>query len=352
VLYSSAGPDQSVLEDLTKAVFVSDMKVLITDFNYPDTQLEQSLFRNAGIECLVGNCRTEEDVIAASEGCFGLLVQYAAVGAKVFTARPEIRICSRYGAGTDTIDSAAAQHYGVWVANSPDYGIGEVATHALSMTLALLRHLKAFDCDVRQGKWDPVATGEIGRVGNMTLGILGLGRIGKRMAHIGRNCFRRVIACDPYIIDGDLPAFVERASLGELFRTSDAISIHVPLTEETRGMVNASLLRLMKPRSVLVNTSRGAVVNVDDLLAALDAGQLDGAGLDVLPVEPPEPGSALLAHPRILFSPHAAFYSVESHPEVRRKAAQNLIDWAQQGRPTYVVIAGAERSDTVKAKSL
>lgn len=115
-------------------------------------------------------------------------------------------------------------------------------------------------------------------------------------------------------------------------------------------MVNATLLQLMKPRSVLVNTARGPVLAVDDLLAALDAGQLDGAGLDVLPVEPPELGSALLAHPRILFSPHAAFYSAESLPELRRKAAQNLIDWAQQGRPTYVVIAGAERSDTVKAK--
>lgn len=328
------------------------MKVLITDFDYPETQVEQSLFRNAGIECQVGNCRTEDDVIAASEGCFGLLVQYAAVGAKVFAARPEIRICSRYGAGTDTIDSAAARQYGVWVANSPDYGIGEVATHALAMTLALLRHLKAFDREVREGKWDSVATGEIGRVGNMTLGILGLGRIGKRMAHIGRNCFRRVIACDPYIIDGDFPAFVERASLEELFRTSDAISIHVPLTEETRGMVHAGVLRLMKPGSVLVNTSRGTVVNVEDLVAALDAGQLHGAGLDVLPVEPPEAGSALLQHPRILFSPHAAYYSVESHPEVRRKAAQNLIDWVQQGRPTYVVIEGAKRADTVKGKSL
>lgn len=328
------------------------MKVLITDFDYPETQVEQSLFRNAGIECRVGNCRTEDDVIAASEGCFGLLVQYAAVGAKVFAARPEIRICSRYGAGTDTIDSVAARQYGVWVANSPDYGIGEVATHALAMTLALLRHLKAFDLEVRKGKWDSVATGEIGRVGNMTLGILGLGRIGKRMAHIGRNCFRRVIACDPYIIDGDFPAFVERASLEELFRTSDAISIHVPLTEETRGMVHAGVLRLMKPGSVLVNTSRGTVVNVEDLVAALDAGQLHGAGLDVLPVEPPEAGSALLQHPRILFSPHAAYYSVESHPEVRRKAAQNLIDWVQQGRPTYVVIEGAKRADTVKGKSL
>ena len=314
------------------------LKVLITDYEYSDVQLEQELYREAGIEVAISQCRTEEDVIAASEGCFGLLVQYAAVGAKVFTARPEIRICSRYGVGTDTIDSAAARHYGVWVANSPDYGIGEVATHALAMTLSQLRHLPWYDRDVRQGKWSAYSPGKLRRVGKLTLGILGLGRIGKRMAYLARNCFKRVIACDPYIIDGDFPAYVERVSLEQLFSQSDAISLHVPLTQETRGIVNASLFKLMKPESHLVNTSRGAVVNIDDLLDALNSGRLEGAALDVLPVEPPPAGYPLLQHPRVILTPHAAFYSDESEIELRRKAAQNLVDWARQGRPTYVVI--------------
>jgi D-3-phosphoglycerate dehydrogenase len=326
------------------------MRILITDYDYPDTELEQRICREAGIECVTAQCRTEEDVIAASEGCFGLLVQYASVGAKVFAARPGIRIVSRYGAGVDMIDTAAAKRYGVWVCNSPDYGIGEVATHALCMTLALLRHLVWLDRDVRRGIWDPLATGPVQRISNMTLGILGLGRIGKRMAHIGRNCFKRVLACDPYIIDGDFPAYVERAALEQLFRESDALSVHVPLTDETRGMVNATLLKSMKPASVLVNTSRGAVVNIDDLLAALDAGQLDGAALDVLPVEPPPPDLALFAHPRVLLTPHAAYYSTESQPDLQRKAAQNLVDWASKGRPTYVVVAGPDPFETVEAK--
>jgi D-3-phosphoglycerate dehydrogenase len=326
------------------------MKVLITDYDYPDLQLEQELYREAGIECVTAQCRTEEEVIAASEGCFGLLIQYAPVGAKVFAARPEVRITSRYGAGVDTIDTAAAQQYGVWVSNSPDYGVGEVATHALAMTLALLRHLVWYDRDIRQGKWHYFSAGDILRVGNRTLGIFGLGRIGRRMAYLGRNCFKRVIGYDSYIIDGDFPAYVERVSLEQLFRESDAISVHVPLTDETRGIVNAKLLELMKPTSVLVNTSRGAVVNIDDLLAALNAGHLDGAALDVLPVEPPPPDSALLAHPRVLLTPHAAYYSAESQPEMRRKAAQNLIDWARKGRPTYVVVAGRDLAEAKQVR--
>jgi D-3-phosphoglycerate dehydrogenase len=315
------------------------LKVLITDYDYPDVQFEQDLYRQAGIDVITRQCRTEDDVIGAAEGCFGLLVQYAPINSKVFTARPEIRIVSRFGAGFDTVDTADAKRHGVWVANSPDYGIGEVATHALAMTLSLLRHLPWLDRDIRQGTWGFSSSGKLRRVSKMTLGILGLGRIGKRMAHLGRNCFQRVIACDPYIIDGDFPAYVERVSLEQLFGQSDVISLHVPLTQETRGMVNAGLFKLMKPESHLVNTARGAVVNIDDLVAALNAGQLESAALDVLPVEPPPPGHPLLCHPRILLTPHAAFYSDEAEIELRRKAAQNLVDWARHGRPTYVVVA-------------
>jgi phosphoglycerate dehydrogenase-like enzyme len=318
------------------------MKILITDYDFKDLELELALFRDAGIEVATAQCRSEDDVIAAAAGCGGLLVQYASVGAKVFAARPEIRIVSRYGAGYDTINTADAKAHGVWVANSPDYGVGEVATHALAMVLTLLRHIAFYDRDVRAGKWHYTSPGKMQRVGNMTLGILGLGRIGKRMAHIGRNCFARVIACDPYIIDGDFPAYVERADLQTLFRDSDAISLHVPLTDETRAMVNRDVLKLMRPGSVLVNTARGAVVNIDDLLSALDAGTLDGAALDVLPVEPPAPDHAILKHPRVLLTPHSAFYSVEAEKELRRKGAQNLIDWAKSGRPRYVVVEGSQ----------
>lgn len=318
------------------------MKVLVTDYDFKNLDLELKLFQEAGVEVATGKCVTEDDVIAASAGCQGLLVQYAKVGAKVFAARPEIAIVSRFGAGFDTVDTAAAEKAGVWVSNSPDYGVGEVATHALAMTLALLRHIAIYDRDVKAGNWHYTSAGRMRRVGDMTLGIVGLGRIGKRMAHIGRNCFRRVIACDPYIIDGDFPAYVERVDMERLFHEADAVSLHVPLTDETRGMVNARYINLMKPSAVLVNTARGAVVDIEDLCLALDANRLDGVALDVLPDEPPSPGHALLKHPRVLLTPHAAFYSVEAERELRRKAAQNLVDWMRQGRPTYVVVQGSK----------
>lgn len=319
------------------------MKILITDYDFSDIELESALYRAAGIELVAAQCRTEDEVIAASAGCQGLLVQYAPVNARVFAARPEIRIVSRYGAGFDTINTADAKQYGVWVANSPDYGVGEVATHALAMTLALVRHIAFYDRDVKAGKWHFTTAGRMQRVSDMTVGILGLGRIGKRMAHISRNSFKRVIACDPYIIDGDFPAYVERVTKEELFEQSDAISLHVPLSDETRGMIDSALLKRMKPTSVLVNTARGAIVNIDDLVEALDAGRLDGAALDVLPVEPPDIDARIVQHPRVLLTPHAAFYSVVAEKELRRKAAQNLVDWANKGRPSYVVVDGSDK---------
>jgi D-3-phosphoglycerate dehydrogenase len=312
-------------------------RVLITDHDFPDLDLELELYRDAGIEAVIAQCRTADEVIAASVDCNALLVQYAEVSEAVFLARPDIRIASRYGAGFDTIDSAAAARHGVWVANSPDYGVGEVATHALAMTLDLLRHITLYDRAVKSGQWHYTTGGVIRRIGDLTVGVLGLGRIGKRFAHVARDCFARVIAHDPYLIDGDFPAYVERVGLEALFEQADVVSVHTPLNAETRGMVNGPLLQRMKAGSLLVNCARGAVVDTDALLAALQSGHLDGAGLDVLPVEPPAMNDPLVNHPRVIVSPHAAFYSVAGERELRRKAAQNIIDWARNGQPTYAV---------------
>jgi len=316
------------------------VRFLITDFDFPDVALETGLLREAGHEVVAAQCRSEDDVIGAGRGCDGALAQYAPMNARVFEALPDLRIVSRFGAGFDTVNVDDARRFGVWVANSPDYGVGEVATHALAMALALVRHLPWFDRDVKAGTWSYASTGGLARASEMTLGILGLGRIGKRMSYVARNVFGPVIACDPYLIDGDFPAYVRRVSKEELFRRADIVSLHVPLNDETRGLVDARLLSLMKKGSYLVNTSRGAVCNVADVLAAVDSGRLDGAALDVLPTEPPAADDALLRHPRMLLSPHAAFYSVDGERELRRKAAQNLIDWASTGRPRYVVVEG------------
>jgi len=318
-------------------------RVLLSDHEFHDLGIERELFAAAGAELAVAQCRTEDDVIAAARDCAGILLQYAPVTERVVAALPKLGIVSRIGAGYDTIDTDACARHGVWLANSPDYGVGEVATHALALALALMRNIVAYHRDIQAGKWHYLSAGEFHRAGDMTLGIVGLGRIGKRMAHISRNVFRRVVACDPYIIDGDFPAFVERGSLTDVFAQSDVVSLHVPLNDTTRGMIDAAVLGVMKPGSYVVNTSRGAVVDIDAALFALERGTLSGLGLDVLPVEPVPPGSKLLGHPRVILTPHAAFFSVEAERELRRKAAQNIVTWLTTGRPDYVVVNGTRK---------
>jgi D-3-phosphoglycerate dehydrogenase len=319
------------------------MKVLFTDYDMLDVSLERNLFREAGIELVEAQCRTEDDVIAASGGCSGLLVQYAQVGAKVFAARPEIGCVSRIGAGYDTIDAKAAEAAGVWVANSPDYGVGEVASHAFAMMLAVIRNIVRWNADVKAGTWHYTSAGKVPRLTDMTVGVLGLGRIGKRFAHIARNTFGRVIAHDPYLIDGDFPPYVGKVTLEQLFEQADAISIHCLLNEETRGLVDGFLLRRMKPGSYLVNTARGAVIDLDGLTQVVAEGRLAGVGLDVLPVEPVPAGHPFLEDPRVILSPHSAFYSVASEVELRRKAAMNLVGWLRTGRPEYPVVLGTRQ---------
>ncbi|MHB8495519.1 MAG: C-terminal binding protein [Casimicrobiaceae bacterium] len=319
-------------------------RILFADHDFPDIDLERGIFTAAGVGIVTARCRTEADVIAAAKDCRGILLQYAPITAGVVAALPALGIVSRIGAGFDTVDTAACEAQGVWVANSPDYGVGEVATHALALALASLRNVVRHHDDVRAGKWHYLSAGTMHRPAELTLGIVGLGRIGKRMAHLSRNVFKRVVAHDPLLIDGDFPAYVERAgTLAELADLADVVSLHVPLDATTRGMINRDFFAAARRGLTLVNTARGAVVDLPDLLAALDAGILRGVALDVLPTEPVPRESPLLADPRAILTPHAAFYSVEAERELRRKAAQNIVTWFRTGRPDYPVVRGTRR---------
>jgi D-3-phosphoglycerate dehydrogenase len=207
------------------------------------------------------------------------------------------------------------------------------------MSMNLVRHISFYDRDVRAGKWHYLSPGPLVRPCEMVLGIVGLGRIGRRLAHLARETFGRVMACDPHIMSYEFAPYVERVDLPTLFKQANVVSLHTPLNDETRGLVDQSLLDLMKPGSYLVNTARGGVVDVDAALGALASGQLGGLALDVLPEEPPG-DHPLVRHPRTILTPHAAFYSTEAEKELRRKAAQNIISFAQTGRPDYVVSEG------------
>jgi len=315
--------------------------VLYSDNDYPDAALEAALFGAAGIELRLGHCRNEDEVIAQGGGCSAILTQYAPVTARVLDALPSIGLVSRIGAGFDNVDTEACAARGVWVANSPDYGVGEVATHALALALAATRNIVAYHRDIAAGRWHFMSSGTLRRPTELSLGIVGLGRIGKRMAHISRNVFKRVAAYDPYLIDGDFPAYVERArTLADLAAQSDIVSLHTPLNAETRGLIGQAFFDAARPGMTLVNTARGAVVSLPDLVAALGAGKLAGAALDVLPVEPVPRDSPLLSDPRVILTPHAAFFSLEAEKELRRKAAQNIVSWVASGKPEYVVMRG------------
>jgi phosphoglycerate dehydrogenase-like enzyme len=320
--------------------------VLLTDFDAPDYRLEEAIYAEAGWRFVTAQCKTEAQVIEAALACQAdaLLIQYAPVGAQALAALPKVGICSRIGAGYDTVDPDACLAHGVWLANAPDYGVGEVATHALALALDIIRGVSFHTRDIKAGQWHYFSNGPRRRASELTLGIVGLGRIGKRMAHVSRNLFKRVVAFDPYLIDGDFPAYVERVrSLEALFQQADLVSPHTLLNPETKGMINAACFAQMKPGSFIVNTSRGAVINIDDLLDALDSGQLAAAGLDVLPTEPARPGERLTEHPRVVLTPHSAFYSVESEIELRSKAALNVVQWGQRGRPDYPVVQGRKK---------
>jgi D-3-phosphoglycerate dehydrogenase len=315
--------------------------VLFADHDYPDIDLERALFDEAGVDVAIAQCQSEDDVIAHGGGCRAILLQYAPITDRVLAELPDVGIVSRIGAGYDTIDAAACERRGVWLANSPDYGVGEVATHALALALASIRNIVAYHRDIGAGKWDFLSSGPLRRPSELTLGIVGLGRIGKRMAHVSRNVFKRIIAYDPYLIDGDIPPYIDRMrSLAALAGASDLVSLHTPLTGETRGMIDAGFFAAAKSGMTLVNTSRGAVVHLPALIAALDTGMVTAAALDVLPVEPVPRESPLLSNPRVILTPHAAFFSVEAEQELRHKAVQNIVSWLRRGRPDYPVTTG------------
>jgi D-3-phosphoglycerate dehydrogenase len=316
------------------------MKVLVTDAEYTSLDIEAGILAAAGHELIVASCTTPEEVIEAARGVDALLVQYAPVTADVFQALPQLRIVSRYGVGVDGVDIDAAQARGVWVCNVPDYGTVEVALHAVAMLLGLLRNLAGHDREVRAGRWSYRLGGQLHRPSSLTLGVLGVGRIGRLTAERAAPWFARCVACDPYLSDDAWPDGIERLDLQELFGRSNAVTLHLPLTDATRGLVGGDLLARLPAGSYLVNTARGGLVDLDAVLDALDNGRLAGVALDVLPQEPPPSGHPLLTHPRALLTPHVAWYSEQAESELRRKAAQNIVEWARSGRPTYVVAEG------------
>jgi D-3-phosphoglycerate dehydrogenase len=231
-------------------------------------------------------------------------------------------VISRYGIGYDNIDIEAATRRGIVVTYVPDYCLDEVADHALALLLGLARGVVDADRSVRRGEWS-VPQGAVHRLRGRRLAVIGAGGIGRRVIDRATAFGLEPVAFDPYIEDWDVGA--ERAETFEdAVRDADAVSLHVPLTEENRHMIDRGAIEEMRRAPIIVNTSRGPLVDIDAVAEALESGALSGAGLDVTDVEPLPEDHALRRHPRVILTPHMGFYSVEAQAELQRRAAEEV----------------------------
>lgn len=296
--------------------------VLITDCDHPDIEIEHAVFTAAGLEVRLAHCRTEDEVLAAAGQAAALLVQYAPVSARVLAGLPACQVVGRYGTGLDPIDVSAAADRGVDVVFVPDYSVQEVSDHAIALALSLCRRILPYSAAVRSGRWDLASGGAMHRLSTLRLGVIGLGRIGQAVAGKAAALGFEVVGYDVVHPAGSA---IPVLTLDELLRTSDVVSLHLPLSAQTRHLIDASRLAQMRPSAMLVNTSRGAVVDQAALAAALAAGQLAGAGLDVLEREPPDQADPLLSCEQVIITPHVGFYSAESLAELKRRVAENIV---------------------------
>jgi D-3-phosphoglycerate dehydrogenase / 2-oxoglutarate reductase len=261
-----------------------------------------------------------------------LLVNVTAVDAALLSRCPRCRVVVTYGVGYDHIDLGEARRRQVVVANVPDYCTDEVADHTMALLLGLARQIRAGDQLVRSGGWGVEHLGPVGRISGRTLGIVGFGKTGRAVAHRARGFGLHVVAYDP-VAPPVGEGITVADSLTSLLRVADFLSLHLPLRRETSRLIDRRALALMKPGAILINTSRGGLVDLDELLRALDQGSLASAGLDVYPDEPPV--AAMLNRPDLLLSPHSAYYSVEAIVDLKRSAAQAVAVVLTGGTPTH-----------------
>lgn len=310
------------------------MRMVITDHNFAGEDVERAVAEQLGADFTVYGAATEADAEAAVRDVDIALVNFAPMTATVLGAMNPGAVVIRYGIGYDNVDLDAATCLGIRVCNVPDYGADTVADHTATAVLTLLRKIKHFDDAVRRGEWpSATALAPIRSMAETTVGLLGTGRIGRAVARRLRPFGFTVIAHDPHVDPDDAAlADVTLVGLDELFRRSHVLSLHAPATPETTGIVSAENLALMPAGAYLVNTSRGALVDQDALLDALDRGHLAGAALDVFAPEPLPADHPLRAHPNTILTPHAAFYSEQSIRDLQRLAAEEA-SRAGRGEP-------------------
>lgn len=301
-------------------------KVMIAYPGFGDLAVETQILRQIDADIQhIGNLSSPEALEAVKQAD-AVMVTLQKVTADIINSMERCRVISRAGTGLDTIDIDAATAKGVWVAYVPDYSIDEVSAHAIALLMVQARGIVPLVQNTRSGQWDNMASGPVYRLKGQTLGVVGFGRIGQSTAEKGKGLGLNVIVYDPFLNQAAAERLGVRAvDLDTLARTSDYISLHTPLIEETRHMVNADFLSKMKPTAYLINAARGPLIDEQALLEAVRAKQIAGAALDVLAVEPIAPDSPLLKEERILITPHAAWYSEEAKIDLRTRCAEEVV---------------------------
>ena len=314
--------------------------MVITDSDLPSAGVEEALLEAAGIEVERAACRSSADVAAAGAHADALIVQWAPVDDAALAQMPRLRFISRLGIGYDMIDVDAAAARGVAVANTPDYCTEEVVAHALALVLACTRGVVAGDRQVRQGGW---AVGDLAppvrRPSQVTLGVLGLGRIGSLVVEGAGALGFRVLAHDPAHPERSVP-------LDDLLAAADVLTLHLPLTARTRHAIDADALARLPAGAIVVNTSRGPLIDEAALVAALRSGHLAGAALDVYEHEPLAAESPLRELPGVILSPHAAWYSPQALTDLPRLATQQVLDFLAGAAVPNLVNAAARAADS------
>ncbi len=321
--------------------------MVITSNRYELDWEEQFLggLDDMSVDLRAGVCRTEDDLIALAHDADALLISSREpITRRVIEALPRCRVISRYAVGIDHIDLDAAAERGIVVTHVPDYCTAEVADHALALILALNRRIVELDTSLRQGAWVKhsyhtrrILRGPVPPLRELTLGLVGLGRIGRAVADRARPFGLRLVATDPYVDPAVFEDYgVTPLALDELLQQADIVSLHCPLTPETRGLIGERALSLMKPSAVLVNTARGPVVDIPAVTAALQERRIAGAALDVADPEPLPEDSPLYRLPNVILTPHAAYYSERSVEIVRQEALFEALRVLRGQRPRTV----------------
>ena len=308
-------------------------KVVVSDQVFPTVDLERAMLAEIDAELLVATGDVDA-VLEVAADADAVLNTYLPWSADTLGRLERCKIIARYGIGVDNIDLQAAAAEGIVVTNVPDYSVQEVAAHSLALMMAMLRKITVGDALIRSGGWKIDALRPIRRLSTLTVGLLGYGRIARRFAEAVQALEMDLVVYDPYIKPG--PGIPRLVDLGELLAISDVVSVNAPATPETRGIINAATLANMKPSAILVNTSRGPLVVLDDLIAALKDGTIAGAALDVFEQEPLD-ASRIEGVPNLLVTPHMAYYSEEALQESQRKAATQVIKVLTGEEPDYQV---------------